>query len=66
MLSRHHVTGRDAKKGRLNVRVNAQEWCGGIHLEVRGAIVIKLGRRTISSKACLQQHSSRYRAGLQM
>lgn len=26
-------------KGRLNVRVNAQEWCGGIHLEVRGAIV---------------------------
>lgn len=22
----------------LSVRVNAQEWCGGIHLRVRGAI----------------------------
>lgn len=26
-------------KGRLNIRVNAQEWHGGIHLKVRGAIV---------------------------
>ena len=44
------------QKGRLNVRVNAQGWCGGTHLEVRGAIVTA-GKE--SCFQCLQQLGSR-------
>ena len=36
---RYHTRLWADAKGRLNVRVNAQGWCGGIHLEARGAIV---------------------------